>query len=399
MAIYSIHEDNMPKLIEKLKKIESKCIKYGCSFSFAEVGEEYKNVNHDVADSHEKVTVKTTLERFVIVEVEGKAIINDWQFVATLEHTENGNIIRNATSIELPVKYLTVKPICEHCNSNRQRKDTYIIRNIITNELKQVGKSCLRDYTNGMNAEMVASYLSYFEYLTELNNHESLGGFTRHYIDINNYLLNVAEAIRNYGFISKQKAYEQNKEPTTSKVNMLMYDTSKYAKEERKKINYNPEREENKKLVTDALNWIKTQETNGGYLHNLKMVCLKDYAEFRDCGLLASLLPAYYKALETEKQRLEREAKQANKKESQYIGNIGEKITIQATIKYITSYETQYGITRIYKLTDNDGNVLVWKTSTTIEESETLKTITATIKAHSEYNGEKQTEILRVKVK
>ena len=95
---------------------------------------------------------------------------------------------------------------------------------------------------------------------------------------------------------------------------------------------------------------------------------------------------------------------------SNYVGNIGEKITITGTVKIAGGYETEYGYVRIYKFTDNNNNVYVWKTSTYIYAednngnqvaSEELKeiTITGTIKAHNEYNNEKQTVLTRCKVK
>lgn len=400
MAIYKIHEDNMPKLIEKLKKIENKCKKYHCSFTFAEVGEEYKEVKHTVTDGREKVTIKTTLERFIIVEAEGKAIINDWQFVATLEHTENGNIVGQANNeIDLPKKYLTVSPTCEHCNSNRYRKDTYIIINTITSELKQVGKSCLRDYTNGMDAEMVANYLSYFEYLAKLNDHESNGGCTRHYIEIETYLLNVAETIRIYGFISKQKAEENNQLSTVSRVNNFMNDCDVYAKKEKEKIGYDPERVENKETVKNALSWIISLETDGGYLHNLKMVSLKNYTEYRDQGLLASLFSAYYKTLETEQQKKDREAKKINQTQSKYVGNIGDKIQKELTFVKYFCYETQYGTTTIYLFEDSEGNIYKWNSTKIIDKNEGEQiTLKGTIKDHEEYKEQKQTVLTRCKV-
>lgn len=66
---YSIFEDNMPRLIKKMATIEKKCHQYGCEFHFEEVGEEYREVKL------EDGTI-TTL-RFVVVEAEGTARVND----------------------------------------------------------------------------------------------------------------------------------------------------------------------------------------------------------------------------------------------------------------------------------------------------------------------------------
>lgn len=96
----------------------------------------------------------------------------------------------------------------------------------------------------------------------------------------------------------------------------------------------------------------------------------------------------------------------AMKPESQHIGNVGDKITITATYlgaAYFESYnrfshrnETTY----INKFETAEGNILVWKTGTypNIPEGTQVE-VTATIKAHSEYRGEKQTDLTRARVK
>jgi len=80
-----------------------------------------------------------------------------------------------------------------------------------------------------------------------------------------------------------------------------------------------------------------------------------------------------------------------------YVGAVGEKITITASVRATGTFETQYGITHVYTMTDASGNVLVWKTGTRIDEG--TMTITGTVKAHSEYRGARQTELTRCKVK
>lgn len=156
---YAIYEGNIDRLRKKAKHIQNKCRKYGCNFRFEEVGEEFRKVK----DENDKVSVR----RFVLVEAEGTSIVNGWKFVATLNHTEEGNIIRAACDIEIPERFYTCSPCCEHCNSNRPRKETYIVLNEKTGEFKQVGKSCLKDFTNGMSIEGVSAYMSFFNDLIQ----------------------------------------------------------------------------------------------------------------------------------------------------------------------------------------------------------------------------------------
>lgn len=90
---------------------------------------------------------------------------------------------------------------------------------------------------------------------------------------------------------------------------------------------------------------------------------------------------------------------------SEYVGNIGERISTQVTLEHIFAYErcayrgygTEY--VRIYKFRDDNGNVLVWNTTGFLKLQDGDKvTITGTVKEHSEYKGEKQTSLQRCKV-
>lgn len=116
---YKIFEENMDRLEKKLNKIAAKCKKYGNEFVYEKVGEEYAEYKDE---NGSKYTVK-----YIIVNVEGKAVINNWKFIASVQHTEKGNIIKKCCEVEVPKRYYTSEPVCEHCNSKRSRKDTYIV--------------------------------------------------------------------------------------------------------------------------------------------------------------------------------------------------------------------------------------------------------------------------------
>lgn len=100
-----------------------------------------------------------------------------------------------------------------------------------------------------------------------------------------------------------------------------------------------------------------------------------------------------------------REAEEAARKaRSQYVGEEGQRLTVEATYEGSPSFEVRnpYGMTetRYIHRFRADGNLLVWKTGTfpfTAEEGQTV-TITGTVKAHEEYRDEKQTILLRCKI-
>lgn len=92
---------------------------------------------------------------------------------------------------------------------------------------------------------------------------------------------------------------------------------------------------------------------------------------------------------------------EALKPVSQWVGNIGDRLTLKATYTHRAYYESYFGMTYIHNFATDDGELLVWKTSIGNIECEEGKMveITATVKEHSEYKGKKQTVLTRCKIK
>ena len=114
---YKIFEGNIERLEKKLNRISAKCKKYGNEFMYEKIGEEF--AEHEDEDGNKCIV------KYIVINVEGKAIINNWKFIASVQHTEKGNLIKKCCEVEVPKRYYTSKPICEHCNNKRNRKDTY----------------------------------------------------------------------------------------------------------------------------------------------------------------------------------------------------------------------------------------------------------------------------------
>ena len=86
-------------------------------------------------------------------------------------------------------------------------------------------------------------------------------------------------------------------------------------------------------------------------------------------------------------------------------GEVGQRVTIHAEkIEVVANWFTNYSYygesVYLYKITAKESGVFMWKTSTYIEEEERNKphTIKATVKAHNDYNGVKQTVLTRCKI-
>jgi len=411
MEQYSIWEGFMDELEKKVATIQRKCNKFGCDFHFAKIGEEMKEViDHTTLDPLTKNPVLVNC-KFIICEVEGTAIVNGWEFVASVEHTSKGNIFKKALSdVEIPERYRNSDPYCEHCNSNRRRKDTFIVMNRETGEFKQVGKSCLNDFTHGMSASFaayLASLKSIFEEIEEKPIGGGFWGYGKSFYETNEFLNFTAETIRHYGY-----ATSDSSESTKDRVKMFFdvtHGRTKYwdpedvmkAINRMKLVGFNPKSEEAKRMTDDALAWLAQQEETNDYMHNLKVVTSLEFTNESRFGLLVSLFPTWNRDLEIQARK---KAEAENGKASEFVGNIGDRIDVEIeSVKCLTSWEScfdgyHHTTTYIWKIVGKDENVYIWKTSAFIDCDKPPVRIKGTVKEHKVYRDVKQTVLTRCKM-
>ena len=376
---YTICVALLPKLTEKLNAFKKKYEKYGESeFSF-EISEKYPSKTH----GNKTIWV-------VDVEINGSYKINDYEFVASLEYIdEKGkNLVKTISSdVEVPAVYYT-RCECDHCKVSRYRKYTVLLKNTETGKYVQVGKSCVKDYL-GVDIANYACYLSIWEsideYIDSINN-ESYGFKARAY-EVEDILCQTLEQIKRDGYISKQTANENWVDSTSSRVwHAINEDTDRYGKPYYPLYEITDESREKAKTIKEYINGLDEEES--AYIHDLKLLLSCEYVEGDKFGLVVSAVGFYLR-------EINKKIEKARKIASQYVGNVGDKITFTATPNCVYSDYTQFGSLYIYKFTV-DNNEIIWKTSKPLDEKEV--TIKATIKEHSDFRGIKQTVITRGKV-
>lgn len=89
------------------------------------------------------------------------------------------------------------------------------------------------------------------------------------------------------------------------------------------------------------------------------------------------------------------EAARAN---SQYVGAVGDKVTLTITVERIIVLESQFGTNYITIARDEQGNAITYKGKTNIGNKGDTNTVKASVKEHTVYNGIKQTVIQRPKL-
>lgn len=396
---YRIYEEFYNDVEKKLKRIGKKCAKHGNPFTFEVVGEEIQEVEN------EETKIKAHY-KFIIVEVEGTAKIDDYECVAVLENHEHGNVIRRInTTIDIPQRFLNTDNFCEHCNSKRRRNELYIIHNTETDEFKQVGSNCLLLYTKGLNAEYVAGYI---DGITELEEYDGFigGGSGKYYIPVEQVIEYATEIINKMGYFNSHSYC-----PTKSLVKDMLYlnnsledkidIVNKTLRDCDFVIRFTEDdfhRDSTKEVAKNIINYYLNVENDSEFINNVQVILKDGYVEYQNVGFLCYLPEGYFKHI---KKEIEKAKQKRIDKESNYFGTVGERykdLNIY-DMKVLANYETMFGLMYVYKIVLENGNILIWKTTSWFEELEKFKKIDFTIKAHNEYKDTKQTEVTRCKLR
>ena len=403
MAKYFIYEGNLDRLKTHMTRIENKCAKYNLHFHFEVVGSEYRDVKQEDG---------TTITcRFIEVEVEGLMKHENWEFIAKIDHHTQGNIIRQfKTDIEVPEKYRYTDSVCEHCNSNRRRKFTYLVHNTETDDWKQVGSSCLKEFTMGLDAEAVARYISFFDEVIKGETSLFSGVHYVSFYKLAEFLSHAKETVDRFGYVSRATADEEYKTSTRDRAwayyrHFGFGDTSRvYEKEinEAIDIGYNADRDDIAEYVKNAIDWVRNLAEDdmkgNSYLFNLHIACMDDYFDSSNAGFIVSLIPTYYRHLS----KLEYEAKKKREAEmnpSRHQGEIGKRIEFKpASITCVSCNDSLYGVSYLYRILDEAGNVYMWSTGNFVDCNETFQSVRGTVKSHDEFRGIQQTFLTRCKI-
>lgn len=80
---------------------------------------------------------------------------------------------------------------------------------------------------------------------------------------------------------------------------------------------------------------------------------------------------------------------------SQFQGEIGDKLDIEVTVTKCVAVEGSYGLNYFHVMADTSGNIYTWTTSTKSWQEGTIKKIRGTVKGHNVYRNISQTVLTR----
>jgi hypothetical protein len=431
-----IPAENWWRLHDRIDKLNRKAKKLGLPLiQLIKLGEEWRT---------EKVDGRNRSRLWFKVKVEGESPkLAGWELLASLDHINGGNVIRTVPGKEanIPDKYRTCPPDCDHCAAKRYRANTFLLRNIQTGEIKQIGRQCLKDFLGNVDPKMLLNYASYIHDLkSEMDDDESMssGGYLKHKTDFVTFMTHVAAMIRLHGWLSKSQAQQnaakndENMEksfdeatrqykfqhslladtPTSVRATQNMFPSGK---EEKAKA-VNPTAEDIQ-MATDAIEWAKNIKPKTDLDYNMQLIAKQDALEWKHYGIAAYIIAAYlkhqewYRADQEKKKEAALAAKNAQKT-SEWIGKIGERLKwvkkgdawksqgFEAKLTFRKLFDGQFP-KYLLKFVTRDGCHLTWWASYDAAEPFTKMAfgqwvrLDGTITKHEVYNDIKQTTIQR----
>ena len=84
---------------------------------------------------------------------------------------------------------------------------------------------------------------------------------------------------------------------------------------------------------------------------------------------------------------------------SEWIGKIGERLTLTLVCRRVVETESNYGISNIHTLLDENNNIFIWATSSRRLEENHIYELTGTVKKQDIYRNNKQTTLSNCRIK
>jgi hypothetical protein len=334
-----------------------------------------------------------------------------WEFIAALTHIDGvGAVLRNVPGAEVAegalAKYRTASSInCDHCEvRNSRRTETFIVREVATQNLRQVGRNCLQSYTGLKNPEWLCQAAEYLmaaeDILGQAEDTEFGGGHgSRGYDSIEAFMPFVVASVRLQGWLSRGKAYAMGGQSTCDHaLSHGMYPSMN------DKYIFFPEQAD-KEEAERCLSFIEEKfsaegfEPSSDYESNLRVAMLGGMLMPKLAGIIASAYPYYLREME---RVLKQQTWAKVASTSQHIGAEGERVLFRdaQVMSYRAIQKESYGygdggVTHLYTFLVN-GSVVKWFSSNDLGVAlGDIVSFKATVKRHSEWKGIKETQVNR----
>jgi len=335
----------------------------------------------------------------VLIIEQPLVIEGNWTFVALIEHTEVGNIVRSAPGVTIDLTpFHEIEATCDHCGKTRSRTHTVVVvdeRGVIT----RVGKQCLKMYMPKWRLPLtnaVSDYLWELEQLRGIDDEGIKAAAGRDFWETSQIMDVAIRSIATYGYGSLNN---ESITPTAEVVRGVLSDSSVFREDA---IKFRKVDDSVVRLmfaaVNDMLTRLEAKRQSGTGLstfdHNVLMACR--VGGRKNLGIICWAVEAAKRAL-VEVIAAPADGQKVQPAPAEWYGSVGQKVTVTGICATRTSIETDYGYTNLIVIRTDDAMFKMFTTTATAPEAGERVTMTATIKSHDTWNDHKQTTVTRPK--
>lgn len=384
-----IPEAKQESFLKEIAKLNKKLANYGSSVEITSCipAKEFANYyNECVYNSLEKIETSFMGTMWAIISgfeyqisepsVKGKQGV---EYLGMVEYTDG--VPQIYSEIEDLRELVDIKQIdaCDHCNTVRARNKYFFFRE--NSQIRKIGSTCVHEW---FGFDMDAIFSNYQKFITvsksfdpeEEEFKEAMKSCN--YTPISLIIHSVASVTNNFteywdkGSTAK-RAYEFS---TSNKQSALSVDVENVKKTIEKMWNIQSRNDFEFNIVSALFEKgeLKSEISNTHF------------------GVASwAIWKAMFAQLENNK---------SEKKNSDYIGNIGERVVLNGMMKLLASFDTLYGYTYLYQIETEQG-IAKWFASNkclSLPEEGKQVTLKGTVKEHKEYKGVKETIVTRCKL-
>lgn len=398
--VFEVPEQNLPLLQERIAKLNKRALKLNCAAIVVNVlGSKEVAIKNSTTD---QIIGYRKVYQITVTGLAPK--INGWEFIAVIQPVTDeegknvGNLLRGVPSAtrEVPVQYRNAGNNCDHCKTDRRRNETYVLMNDAS-DTKQVGRNCLRDFLGHTSPENFCRYaemlLSAEDLAMGSEDDDFFGGGSRH---IDRYLAEeilalAACSVRLNGWRSNKTASEFGTLSTSGEVSNWLFSNAEGRKQWKKPLVVSDEDKATAHEVAEWMATLSSRENLNDYMYNLSIIGQGATFTTKNFGLACSAIPTYLREMERE---INRRKQFESDEKSQYVGEVGARLPfLNLTLVFTRDMENDWGVSHMYKLKDEAGNVIVWFSSSVYFNPATKQDInvgdvvslTASVKKHEEY--------------
>lgn len=326
----------------------------------------------------------------------------------------------------IPKEFMYSELTCDHCAKKRKRKQVFLVYDKNQKQIIRLGKSCLQAYVPGSMDRIITLYRFSEEFLA--TDWYSFGGGDNidTYFKFKDFVIKAIVDIQENGYKSRGRAFGDEKTTKDSVLKRIQLE-----------VGLKPKYTDTEELLFKQFTEEITKKPSvfpADAQQNLISFSQEGFVKDRFLERLCFFIFLFTKNLELKTRQNEKDSNKTNIKENKtnYIGEVGERIELpnlkfSRTITFDNMYSYNGGLSYIHQFRDKDENLIVYLGSLDIfsllklnysdyekyarvkeqegfefEEDDYIRLYTlnlsAIIKKHQEYKGEKQTVIKNVKV-